>query len=345
MRVLVLNAMVPFVWGGAEALADNLVRNLRAAGVEAEQLRIPFQWYPPERLLDEMLAMRCLRLEGVDRVIGLKFPSYLVPHPNKVMWLIHQHRQAYDLWDSGQSELLQFERGPVIRHAIHAADTTSFAGCRALYTIASNVADRLRRYNGLSAEVMHMPLNEPERYPGGEYGGYILAAGRLAGNKRHELLIRAMAHVRAPIRLVVAGPADLPGTADRLRRLADSLGVADRVTVDARFLPIEELAGLMNNALAAAYVPHDEDAIGYVTMEACQAAKAVIACTDSGGLLELLEDGVTGFVVPPDPAELGAAIDRLASDPALARRLGRQARAVFEARDINWHAIVPKLLA
>ena len=81
MKVLVLNNAAPFIRGGAEALADNLVRHLNAVpGVESELLRLPFKWEPSERLIDEVLIHRQLRLWNADRVIGLKFPAYLIPH-------------------------------------------------------------------------------------------------------------------------------------------------------------------------------------------------------------------------------------------------------------------------
>ena len=81
------------------------MRNLRRYGHDAELLRIPFRWDPAERLYDEMLACRMMRLYNVDRVIGLKFPAYLIPHPHKTLWLIHQYRQAYDLAHSPMSNL------------------------------------------------------------------------------------------------------------------------------------------------------------------------------------------------------------------------------------------------
>src|SRR5882757_2539647 len=102
MKVLVVNNAVPFVRGGAEQLADSLVERLNATvGVEAELLRLPFSWTPADRVIEEILLNRCLRLYNVDRVIGLKFPAYLIPHDNKVVWLMHQFRQAYDLYESG----------------------------------------------------------------------------------------------------------------------------------------------------------------------------------------------------------------------------------------------------
>src|SRR5258707_5569399 len=110
MRVVIATAQVPFIRGGAEVLADGLGCALRSQGHEAEIVAIPFKWYPPERILEHMLACRLLDLSEsagtpVDRVIALKFPSYLVTHSCKVLWLLHQHRQAYDLWEHAMADL------------------------------------------------------------------------------------------------------------------------------------------------------------------------------------------------------------------------------------------------
>src|SRR5215207_5445071 len=110
--------MAPFIWGGAEELTHHLVRNLTAHGIQAEAMRIPFSWEPAERLIDETLLCRSLKVVNTDRVIALKFPAYLVPHDNKVFWLLHQYRQVYDLWDVGQSNIPDTERGREIRRVI-----------------------------------------------------------------------------------------------------------------------------------------------------------------------------------------------------------------------------------
>src|SRR4051812_1918696 len=122
MKVLVLNNMAPFIWGGAEELGRHLVHNLRLAGVEAEAIRIPFSWEPSERLIEEVVTCESLRLTNVDRVIALKFPAYLIPHPVKTLWLLHQYRQAYDLWDVGHSNIPATSRGEQVRDFIRAAD-------------------------------------------------------------------------------------------------------------------------------------------------------------------------------------------------------------------------------
>ncbi len=102
MRIVVTHPQVPFAHGGAEVLAEQLVDELRARGHEAALVTIPFKWYPGARALREALVWRLVDLEEaqerpVDLVIATKFPSYAVRHPNKVVWLLHQFRQAYEL--------------------------------------------------------------------------------------------------------------------------------------------------------------------------------------------------------------------------------------------------------
>lgn len=344
MRVLVLNSMAPFVRGGAEELADHLVRNLNAEGAVAEVMRIPFSWNPPARLLDEMLIARSLRPWNVDRVIALKFPVYLVPAPNKVVWLLHQFRQAYDLYDAGQSHIPDDPEGHRIRMAIRTADEVAFGEARHLFTNSTTTADRLRHYNGLESTVLAPPLNDPELFGGAEPEGYILAGGRVNASKRQHLLIEALA--AAPgVRLIVAGPPDTPADAHRLRQLAHRHGVEDRVRFDLRFLPRAELAALVNAASAVAYLPFDEDSLGYVTMEAAHAGKPTITTNDSGGLLRLVRDGDTGWVTSPAADALAAAMRGVHADPAGSARRGAAAREAFVAMRLTWPDTVEKLLS
>ena len=111
MRIAICTVKVPFVFGGAEACADGLRQALIEQGHEVEIITIPFRWYPPEEIVHQMLMWEMIDLseangKKIDRVIALKFPAYLVKHPNKVVWLIHQHRQAYDLWGTEYGEYI-----------------------------------------------------------------------------------------------------------------------------------------------------------------------------------------------------------------------------------------------
>lgn len=344
MKVVVLNNSVPFVHGGAEELFDHLVRNLQAAGVDAEGFRIPFSWNPAERLIDEMLIARRIRLDHIDRVIALKFPVYLVPWHDKTLWLLHQYRQAYDLLDAGQSNIPADARGAEIVDAIRAADNLAFSESRQIFTNAPITGRRLLHYNGFNSTVLRPPLNDPELFTGGEGDGYILATGRVNGAKRQHLLVRALKFAPG-VRLVVAGPPDSEADAVQLRELAAREGVQHRVTLDLRFLPRDELAQLVNRSLAVAYLPFDEDSLGYCTMEAFQAAKPVITTTDSGGVLDIVRDDETGLVVEPEVETLASAMLALTENPRHAARLGLAGRAAMDHEQLNWPSTIEKLLS
>jgi glycosyltransferase involved in cell wall biosynthesis len=343
MKVLVLTTMVPFVHGGAEELCANLVRQLRLRGVTAEAMPLPFTWEPAERLIQEMLIARTLRVINADRVIALKFPAYLVTHPNKTVWLLHQYRQAYDLLDAGQSNIPATPRGGELLRAIWAADATGLLEARALYTNSRITAGRLRHYNGLVGTVLPPPLNDPELFAAAPAQDYILASGRVNMGKRQHLLLEAL--VLAPgVRLIVAGPPDTPEDAARLRALVSRHGLEDRVRLDLRFLPRTELAALVNGARAVAYLPFDEDSPGYVTMEACQAAKPVVTVTDAGGVLDLVTDGVTGWVCEPTPEALAAALAQ-AADGRVGAVRGAAGYDALHAMNLTWPATIDRLLA
>jgi glycosyltransferase involved in cell wall biosynthesis len=342
LKILVLSNRVPFVWGGAEELSFHLVRRLKEAGHQAEEMRLPFSWNPAERLIEEMVIARSVRLTNVDRVIALKFPSYLVPHRNQVIWLLHQFRQAYDLFDSGQSHIERTPEGDAIRSAIRTADEAAFRSACAVYALP-NAARRVKQYNGVDAAILSQPLNDPELFAGGEDNGFILAAGRIGDAKRQSLLIEALPYAPG-VRLVLAGPPDGPSVFDSLQALAQRCGVADRVTFDLRFLPRQELAELVNGCTASAYVPFDEDSVAYVTMEAFQAGKPVITCTDSGGLLEIVIDGETGLVVEPRAETLGRAMADMIADRSRAARMGAAGRSLLVERDVTWPKTLEKLL-
>ncbi len=345
MKVLVLSTMAPFVRGGAEELCDHLVRNLRMRpGVEAEAMRIPFTWEPAENLVEEMLIARSLNIWNVDRLIPLEFPAYLAPHPDKVPWLLRQHRQAYDLFDAGRSNIEAGPRGDALRRMVRNADDQAFRESRRIFALSPAGADRLRRYNGFEAEILPRPLDDPELFLGGEAEDYILASGPVGPGGRQHLLVRAMRHAPG-LRLVIAGPPDRPEDADHLRRLAAEEGVQDRLTLDPRSLPRAELARLVNGATAVACLPSDEEPAGHAAMEAFHAGKPVLSTSDAGGLPEFVRDGETGVVCDPAPEALGAALSALAADPARAARLGRDARASLDALGATWPATIEKLLA
>lgn len=345
MKVLVVNNMAPFVWGGAEELAVHLQRNLIAAGHESEVLRIPFQWEPATRIPSQMMMVRAFELRNVDRVIALKFPAYLIRHPHKTLWLLHQYRQAYDLFDAGQTNLPAGAQGDEMRDLIRNADDESVRESRRIFTNSDVTRRRLAHYNRFDAEVLLPPLNDPELFAGGPSGGYIFAGGRVNGMKRQHLLLEALTLTPQGTRLVIAGPPDTPEDAQKLVEMVERLGLADRVKLDLRFLPRREYANYINEASAVAYLPFDEDSLGYVAMEAAIAAKALITTTDSGGVLGLVKHLQTGWVTAPEPQSLADAMAAVGADSAFTRELGMSARELWLGMGISWPKTVETLLS
>ena len=347
MRVAVVTVQTPFVTGGAELHAAGLVAALERAGHAATLVAIPFNWQPAERILDHMLACRLLDLGGVpgvpiDRVIALKFPAYLVTHPQKVVWLLHQHRPAYDLWDGPYSDLIADPRGAEVREAIHAADRQAFGEARRVFTNSGNVAARLERFCGIDASPLYHPPPGADRLAPGRQGDYLFFPSRLTRIKRQALVLEALALCREPVKVRFAGMPEDAGYEAALRARTRELGLGDRVEWLGQLSEADKRA-LYADALGVIYPPTDED-YGYVTLEAMLCAKPVVTCSDSGGPLELVADRAQGRVVAPEPKALAAALDELWSDRAQARRWGEAGAERYRALEITWPRAVEALL-
>jgi glycosyltransferase involved in cell wall biosynthesis len=330
------------VTGGAERLVEALVGALRARGCRVDTVSVPFHAYPPSEIVRQALAWRLLELRetdgrGVDVVVPTKFPSYLVRHPHKVAWLVHQHRESYDLAGTplGLDPADAGDRAAI--DSVRAMDATGLGECRRIYTISRNVADRLARFNGLKGEPLHPPPPLAGRYRTDGYGDFLLYAGRLDKLKRLDLAIRALAAGPRAARLKIAGRGAEEGF---LRRLAADLRVDDRVAF-LGFVSDDDLVALYAACRASVYVPRDED-YGYVTVESLLSRKPVLTAADSGGPLEFVADGATGHVAEPAPEALGDAIARLyAADAARLSAMGEAGRARVEG--ISWDRVVAAL--
>jgi glycosyltransferase involved in cell wall biosynthesis len=158
--------------------------------------------------------------------------------------------------------------------------------------------------------------------------------GRLSPFKGQDVFLRAAAavarrHPDARFRVVGGALFGEQAYERRLRRLADELGVAGRVEFAGHRPDVgPELCGL--DVLVHASVVGEP--FGQVVAEGMAWGLPVVA-TRGGGVPELVEDGVTGVLVPMgDAAAMAAAICRLLDDPPAARAMGRRARAAVEAR-------------
>ena len=339
MRIAVCRPQVPFVYGGDEVVADQLVDELRLRGHEAELVAVPYKWYPGTRVLDQAFVWRLLDLSEadgrpIDLVIATKFPSYGIRHPNKVVWLVHQFRQAYDYDRTDFGQFSESAQDRATRLAVDRFDRIALGEARRIFTISGNVAERLRRFSGLDATVLPPPPQRLEHRLDG-YGDFVLSVNRLDRAKRIELLIEA-AKLDPSLRIVIAGEGP-----DRARLEQLATGLNGRIDFAGR-VDEQRLADLYASCLAVFYAPVDED-YGMVPYEAFLSAKPVVTTVDAGGPLEIVHDRRTGLVVAPEAAAVAGACTYLRAHLDEAKAWGEAGRAAAE--QVTWDGCIAALLA
>lgn len=344
MRIGIATVFTPGINGGAEALADGLAGAVRDAGHSVQRIEMPFVYDGLDALERSIAAWRSQdfsRFGGgaIDRMICLKFPSYLLAHPRKSVWLLHQHRPAYDLAEEPDGLHEKGDAGRRLSAAIRQADRAALGAAERLFTIGRPVSRRLAESTGLAAEAVHHPPPDAAHFFTRKSEPFILVPSRLESLKRQSLFLDALTASDTAVGAIIVGEGGMRGA---LESRVASLGLQHRVRF-AGALPREALIALYARCLAVFFAPQDED-YGYVTVEAMLAAKPVITCSDSGGPTAFVVDGETGFVTAPDPAALAAALSRLCNNPDEAKALGIAGRKRYDALAIGWEPIVSALL-
>jgi glycosyltransferase involved in cell wall biosynthesis len=337
-------SQVPFSYGGAENLNDTLRMELLKKGYEVDLIAIPFKWYPKQQIFNSINLWRQLDLseadgKKIDLLITTKFPSYFVNHPNKVLWLVHQFRQAYDLYETPISGFDPKARSDnKLRTQIIKMDHDAIQSHKHIFTISQNVSRRLQKFNGLASTPLYHPPKLHPRYFNKNYGDYILSVGRLDKLKRVDWLIRSLRFCPQAMRCLVAGSGpELP----KLKELARECGVAGRVEF-LGYVDDQQLLELYAGCFAVYYAPYDED-YGYVTLEAFFSQKPVITANDSGGTLEFVEHEHNGYIVEPGNEQLLAEkINLLFNDRDRCQRLGVNGQG--RVKNISWDHVIQKLL-
>jgi glycosyltransferase involved in cell wall biosynthesis len=343
-RVLVLGAQVPFARGGAENLNSGLVQAIAeyVPDIAVDLVQLPLKHYPEQRLLTEMMTWRLIDVtevngEKVDLVIATKFPSYAARHPNKVLWLVHQYRQAYDLAGTVYDRPMLTELEEVVRKKLRILDQKFISECAGRFSISETVSDRLLRYNNLLSVPLWPPSLMQERIHSGRYSDIIMYFGRLDANKRADLLVEAVRLV-PEARIVIYGAG---GGEDDLRRKIEQFDLGARCRL-AGHVPEEVLIDALAQARAVFYAPYDED-YGYATIEAFIAEKPVSTCRDSGEAARIVERTRGGWVVEPNPTAIAAAIREVyRSDDERLAALGRSGAAF--ARTLSWRHVVDQIV-
>lgn len=344
MKIALCSTFVPFINGGARNIVEWLQAMLEQEGHHVERIYLP-EIDTPDLLFQQMAGFRWIDLSSADRVICFRPQAHLIPHPHKILWFIHHIRAFYDLWESPYRGFPDDAKHRWIRDALHAADSAALHEAKHVFTNSKVVSARLKKFNNIESEVLYPPVFQPGRFRCRGYNDEIVYICRLEHHKRQHLLIEAMQHTKTPVRLRLCGASTGPDYPKDLQGLISTLALQERVILDHRWISEEEKVEYLADCLAAAYLPVDEDSYGYPSVEASHACKAILTTTDSGGVLELVQDGVNGFVAEPVPQALAEAMDKLYLDRKLAEAMGENACARLSELNVSWTHVLKRLLA
>ena len=171
----------------------------------------------------------------------------------------------------------------------------------------------------------------------------VLFFGLLAPSKGLDDLIEAFALVRqsCAAKLIIAGFPTKAIALNDLRSRIASFGLTDSVILDARYIPLEEISTIMSLATVVVY-PYRSGTQSGALQTAYTFGRPVIATT-VGGLSEAVDDGKSGFLVPPQsPRELADKIVILINNPELVAQMGNYAKHLSDTR-FSWQSIARQI--
>lgn len=306
--------------GGAEAFFTRLATALQHAGQEQ---RVALRPYPAR--------VGALRAAGVATV-GLPFRGGWFDFATRrgLRSLIDDYRPRVVLsWMNRATSLCP--RGDFVHVARLGGyyDLEYYRGCDHLIANTRGIAAYLLAHGWSAARVHYLPnfptvaANAPAFTDRRPEGPLALALGRLHRNKGFDVLLEALARA-AHVHLWLAG--DGPERV-ALERRARQVGVESRV----RFLGWRDDVPSLLAACDFLVVPSRQEPLGNTIVEAWAASRPVIA-SETAGPKELIAADETGLLVPADdPRALALALDRLADDAALRRRLAVAGHARYLA--------------
>jgi glycosyltransferase involved in cell wall biosynthesis len=318
--------------GGAERFYEGLRNSLCGYDLDARIVpEIPDE-SSFQAILRSYLKFYDLDLTMFDGIITTKAPAHVARHPNHVCYLQHTMRIFYDMFDVefpvADSSLKEQ------REWVQYMDTVALSSpnVKRVFAIGEEVKDRLLKFNGIQSEVLYQATT----LTGFRHGAfdYLFMPGRLHRWKRVNLVIEAMAHVRAPVQLLVSGVGPEEAGLKELAGSNPRIVFLGRVSDD-------ELLDYYADALAVPFVPYRED-FGLVAIEAFHSGKPVITCRDSGEPARMIASFDAGLICDPTPESVARAIDTLYASPAIARRLGEN--GLLHVRDMSWETTAKKIV-
>jgi len=343
MKVIILDSIRPFEYGLATRFARNLVAALINSGHDAELIKIPFRRDIKERFCEEMIACKLMTLYGAERVIGLRFPSALIPHESKVLW--------WDRLPSGElfgQSISSSDDGIQSLHSrvmVEEAEREIVKQSRSVFTTSEHLSSEIVDRYKIDCQTLLPPWEVSGSQGQGIYEDYLVCPDELVPGSRHMLILEAFRCVDRQIKLVFTGESTSSDYADEVRRRIKEFDLEDRVRIDERNLCQGGVDLTLQHALAVVSISAENDPYGFNTSAAFQADKALITTCDSPAVANRIRSGVNGWVCDPTVNDLVIAFERVAKDRPGCEELGRSAGAAWRSIGVRWDSTIERLLS
>ena len=364
---------VPFTLGGAEKLWFGLERYINIhTQHQCEIIKLPTKERNFWDLIESYYQFYHLDLSHFDMVISGKYPAWMTPHHNHHLYMLHPLRGLYDSYcgnvdiqtdntkiryiidyiDSKEATIkgafhLIFQLkddksitntlfdfpSPFIRKIIHFFDKKAMTHIKNLSAISNTVANRENYFLKSSKVEVIYPPSTIENFETKTYS-YFFTASRLDAPKRIDMIIKAYKKAQTDIPLKIAG------TGFQYEYLKEIIDNDNKIEL-LGFVSDIELKEYYANAYAVIFIPKEED-YGLITIEAMSSSKAVITCSDSGGVLEFVKHKKRGLIAQPSIQSLSDQIKYLSANRELAISMGENAKKSIE--NISWQNTVKQLL-
>ncbi len=331
MKTTVLHLQKVAGISGSEAHLLSLLPRLQERGWDVRFVMLhehePGAWDFARELTARGIPLHAIPLRAdVDPIAFIRLAAYLArTRPT----ILHTHLVHAEVYGQLTGALTGVPVRVTTKHGFNEfRENRSFAlGDRAVASLAhahiaisrglARYLEEVEGFDGESFEIVHYGIDpNGGAHPYGGADPRLLCVGRLIPIKGHIVLLRAFAEARKKLpnlRLDVAGRGPLEPA---LRALAKELGVDDSVRFLGYVAPVQRAI----EDAAIVVVPSMGEGFGM------ERARPVIAA-EIGGLGELVEDEVTGLLVPPgEAAPLARAIERLGGDLELAAKMGEAGR-------------------
>jgi glycosyltransferase involved in cell wall biosynthesis len=323
--------------GGAERHARQLMLGLRERGHELIYAGPTDGWLGEKLQAD---GFRCLHLP-MHGLVDLPSIWRLARHARRFEAdLIHGHLTR-GAWYAGWAARLASCPNVATAHSDNAGK--HFGRADRVIAVSQAVADFLRRSGVDAARIRTVhhgiadiapPVSESLRahirsaldLPADE--PVLLMAARLVSAKGHDTALRALATLTQHRWTLILAGDHLRDLGPQVQALAQELGLGQRV----RFLGLREDVPALLAASDVLLAPSRREALSLTLLEASACSLPIVA-SRVGGIGEVVQDGVSGRLVPADdPAALAQALMPLLEDPALRQRYGAAARHIYESR-------------